>query len=286
MEAETPDAETILLPTNNTFNIGSIEQIGAVAGLVLFPIAVIVAVTAVAGQAAGGLAVLAVFDIVGIALLLAGAGRIRAWLRLRGSSAAGPDRVDPGPTEVAGTARPLEETVEPPRADDGTESLVYEHIVEKKRRETDEDGTREHWEATTNDTVTVPFVVEGEDGAVVVDPAGADLLLEDSFSERRSARREYVRRLDPGEEVYVAGEAVHATGVDGNTDGQQYAIKRPETRAPELLRRVYDQPFVLSDSSEDDAEKRLFWNGVKASGFALFYNAIYVGILVAFLGGF
>ncbi|WP_299266035.1 hypothetical protein [Halorientalis sp.] len=266
--------------------MGSLEQIGKAAGVIVFPIAVIIAVTAVAGRRAGALAVFALFGLVGIALLLAGAGRIRAWLRLRGSSAAGPDRVDPGPTEVAGTARPLEETVEPPRADDETESLVYEHIVKKKRRETDEDGTREYWEATTNDTVTVPFVVEGGNDAVVVDPAGADLLLEDSFSERDSARREYVRRLDPGEAVYVAGEAVHTTEVDGNTDGRQYVIKRPETRVPELLRRVYDQPFVLSDSSEDDAERRLLWNGVKASGLALFYNAIYVGLLVALLGGF
>jgi len=264
--------------------MGKLAQIGKAAATIFVPIGIIIATVLVAGDWAGALVTMGLFGLVGLGLAAAGVGRALAWLRLRGSAATDPGAVDTGPTEIGGVARPLNGTLDPPRSDEDTESLVYEHVVKKKRRDHSDGETREYWETQTNVTETVPFVVEGDGGDVVVDPEDADLLLEDSYSQRGSQQQEYVRRVDPDEEVYVAGNAVHATSYDGETDGRQYAVERPPTRVPELLRRLYDRPFVVADTAEETAEKRLFWAGVKVCGLALFYNAIYAPMLLAILG--
>lgn len=264
--------------------MGRLAQLGKVIAVIFGPIALILATVSVVGEEAGAFVALGFFGVVGLGLAAAGVGRIRAWLRLRGSSSSDPGAVDPGPVEIEGVARPLETTIDPPHADDGVDSLIYERVVKKKRREHDDDGTREYWDTTTNDTETLPFVVAGDSGEVVIDPEGADLLLEDSYSHHGSDYREYVRRLDAGEEVYVAGEAVHATSYSGETDGKQYVVERPSTRVPEALRRLYDRPFLVADSAEETAVKRLFRAGAKVCGLALFYNVIYVPLLLGFVG--
>jgi len=261
--------------------MGRLANAAKAAATIFVPVGLIMTASAVAGQDAALLVTVAFFGLVGLLLVLASAGRTRAWLRLRGSSATDPGTVNPGPVEVTGTAWPLDsrDTLTPPRADEGAESLVYEHAIQKKRRSSDPDEP-DRWKTTTNTSEGVVFAVEGDAGEVVVDPTGADLLLDDSYTAENSARREYVRRLDPGEQVYVAGEAVSATGFDGPTDGRRYGIERPSTRVPEVLRRVYDQPFVVSDTSEEGAQRQLLANGLKIAGLALFYNVLYVGILV------
>ena len=264
--------------------MGRLAQFGKAMAVIFVPIGIIIATALVAGDWAATLVTMGLFGIVGLGLAAAGVGRVRGWLKLRASSATDPGAVDPGPAELEGVARPLNGTLDPPRSDEDTESLVYEHVVKRKRQDHSDGETREYWDTQTNVTETIPFVVEGDGGDVVVDPEDADLLLEDSYSQQGSQLREYVRRVDPDEEVYVAGNVVHATSYDGETDGRQYAVKRPPTRVPEVLRRLYDRPFVVADAAEATAEKRLFWAGVKVCGLALFYNAIYVPVLLAILG--
>lgn len=215
----------------------------------------------------------ALFVLIGFVIVAGGVGRLRAWWRLKGSEATLPGRLDTGAAEVQGTAKPLEETLVSPREE--VESLAYEHTVKEKHVDHDPDqGTHTEWRTITDETETVPFVIEGDHGEAVVDPAGATNLLESSVQQRRGDRKIEVNRLDVGEPVYVAGQAVRASDADIPTDGQRHAVKAPETWIPNVFRRLYEEPFVLSDSKEGEAEDRLLWSGVKT----LALGVIWLGI--------
>lgn len=212
----------------------------------------------------------ALFVLIGLLILVAGAGRLRAWWRLKGSEASAPGNLDTGPVEVEGTAQPLEETLTSPR--ENADSLVYEHIVKEKHVEHDPDqGTQTEWRTVVNDTESVPFVVEGEGESAVVEPGGATNLLEASVEHRQGDRRIEVSRLDVGEPVYVAGQSVDASAADVATDGQRRVVREPSTWVPNFLRRLYEEPFVVSDSKEGEAEDRLFWSGVKTAAFGVLW---------------
>ena len=213
------------------------------------------------------------FVVIGIAILAGGVGRLRAWWRLRQSSASAPGSLDTGPVEVEGTAAPLDETLSSPRED--ADSLVYEHTVKEKHVDHDPDqGTQTEWRTIVDETETVPFVVEGEDGSAVVDPAGTTKLLDPSVERRQGDRRITVSRLDVGEPVYVAGESVTASSSEVRTDGQRRVVREPTTWMPNVLRRLYEAPFVLSDSKEGEAEDRLFWSGVKTSALGVLWLGV------------
>jgi hypothetical protein len=216
---------------------------------------------------------IALFALIGLVILAGGVGRLRAWWRLRGSEASTPGNLGTGQVEVEGTAKPLEETLSSPR--ENADSLVYEHIVKEKHVDHDpEQGTHTEWRTIVNDTETVPFVVEGGGGSAVVDPAGATNLLESSIERRQGDRRIEVNRLDVGEPVYVAGQSVDATDADVPTDGHRRVVREPTTWMPNVLRRLYEAPFVLSDAKEGEAEDRLFWSGVKTLGLGV----VWIGI--------
>lgn len=220
-----------------------------------------------------GLAVVGLFVLVGLGALVVAFGRFRAWWRLKNSAASGPGSLDTGHAEVQGTARPLENTLTSPR--ENATCVVYDHKIEERQIERDADGDRERtWNTVKNDTHTVPFLIEGEHGEAVVDPEGATTLLETSVSTRRGDTRTTIKRLDVGEPVYVAGEAVRAGKADVPTDGQRNVVKGPSTWIPNALRRLYDDPFIISDSKEGSAERRLLWSGLKGLGFA----ALWLGI--------
>ncbi len=226
--------------------------------------------------------VVGLFVLVGVVILIAALGRFRAWWRLKNSEASAPARLDTGHTEVEGTAQPLENTLTSPR--EGTTCVVYEHKVEERRIDHDPDGgTRREWHTITDETHTVPFVIEGERGEAVVDPDGATNLLETSVSTRSGDRRTTVKRLDVGEPAYVAGEAVRAIETDVPTDGQRHVVKGPSTWIPNALRRLYEDPFVLSDAKEGAAERRLLWSGVKFLAFAALWLGITGAIALAIL---
>jgi len=221
----------------------------------------------------------ALFILIGLLILAGGIGRLRAWWRLKGSEASAPGSLDTGPVELEGTARSLEETLTSPR--ENADSLVYEHVVKEKHVDHDPDqGSRTEWRTVVNETETVPFVVEGQRESAVVDPAGATKLLESSLERRQGDRRIEVSRLDVGEPVYVAGQAVDATRADVATDGQRRVVRDSSTWMPNLLQRLYEGPFVLSDSKEGEAEDRLFWSGVKTTAVGVLWLGL-IGVIGA-----
>lgn len=260
--------------------MGRVSKLARAIVAIAAPFVLLFAANAVAGRD-GMLGVLLLGLVAGIVVLTAAAvGRVLTWFRLRGTEAMPPAQVDAGPVEVQGTAEPLDGTLDSPRTDDDTGTLAYQHVIKEKEYRSGEDGDRQVWETRRNETETAPFVVtDGGDG-VVVDPEDAELLLAESYEDRTGQRHEYVRRLDTGEEVYVAGEAVPATAVDGRTDGREYAVRRPTTWVPPVFQRLYDRPFVVSDADEDEAERRLLRSSLKWTGAALFFDLFFVAAAV------
>lgn len=214
------------------------------------------------------------FGLVGVVAILSGVGRLRAWLRLRGAEAETPGAINPGHREVEGTTRALDRTLDSP--EEQADCVAYHHVVKEKERrpDPDGDGMETEWETRINDKQSVPFVVASDGGEVVVDPEDATYLLETSVSERHGDRKITVERLDVGEPAYVAGQVVPARDSSVATDGHRYVVESPTTWVPSVFRRLYDQPFVLSDANEAEAEKRLLWSSVKMFLFAIVWLAI------------
>ncbi len=226
--------------------------------------------------------VVGLFAVVGIAILVGAVGRFRAWWQLRGSEANAPGRLDTGHREVQGTAKPLDETLTSPR--EGVECLVYEHKIEEREIDHDPDGgTQRRWRTVTDETHTAPFVIEGEHEGVVVNPEGATNLLETSVSDRSGDNRTTINRLDVGEPVYVAGEAVRAGEAAVPTDGQRHVVRGPSTWGPNALRRLYEAPFVISDAKEGTAERRLLYSGLKTLALAVLWLGIIGAVTLAAL---
>lgn len=206
----------------------------------------------------------------GVLVLLSGVGKLRSWNTLR-SSAAGAV-TGAGMAEVEGTAKPLRETLDPPRGD--AESVVYEYEKEEYRPDTDNDGGSD-WHTVDSDSGNVPFVVDSDGQAVVVDPADADHLLADSREKSGNGIRHTSSRLDVGESCYAAGTAVSAADSSVDTDGQQYVLERGDGALGGSLGAITGSPFVVSDSGEEAAESRLLKGGLVAT---------VAGVLVTGLG--
>lgn len=216
-----------------------------------------------------------------VASVVVGAASLRAWARLRGGDAVAPRAVEAGPVELRGVARPLAETLSAPRTDDSVESLAYEHVVKVQDQETEE-----RWRTVTDERESVPFVVAGEGGGeVVVDPDGAELVLEPSVEQRSSDRKVTVSRVDAGEEVYVTGEATPAYDLDIRTDGREFAIRAPESRLPEWLRWLRGFPFLVSDASEAAAQRQLLLVGAGTivAGVLVFGTALFLLVDAGFV---
>lgn len=198
------------------------------------------------------------FGVVGLWMILVGAGRVRTWNKLRGSSV---ERVSsPGFVEVEGTAQPIDETVQSPVTN--TESIVYEYSVEERHH--DSDGA-DSWRTIESDRDAVPFVIESERGGVVVDPSdldGEDTYL-DGTETREGDRKRTESRLEPGEPAYAAGTAVRAGAADVRTDGHQFVVTGGgDGPLPVDLAGLVSDQFVLSDSGEEDATSRQLKDGL------------------------
>jgi len=128
-----------------------------------------------------------------------------------------------GTVEVEGTARRHEETLTHPRHD--TECVAYVH---KHSQRENEHGTEER---------AVPFVVEDDDGAVLVDPDDATL----TFSGDRALR--------DGDTVHVVG-AGEGTGPEATDDGTKvYGTVRASQ---------------VTDSAASGAPSRVYRGGVRS----------------------
>lgn len=179
--------------------------------------------------------------------------------------------VEPGEVEVKGTARPIEGagTVEGHLSE--TEALVSTVYIEERGNKPVQDweqteGRSKLYRTVYKDTAAVPFLVDDGTGEVLVDPAteGNIALEEDQqvvgrneeaptsvrrFVERTEAidpdqvldggrrRRFSEGLLEPGEEVYVLGEAVDPPDRWG-----EYEVSGGSN----------PDEFILSDRSEEE----------------------------------
>lgn len=84
-----------------------------------------------------------------------------------------------GPIELEGTVVPEGESLRSPFT--GTECVAYEYEVQEQRTRTRNNGktttTETYWETIASGEETIPFRLKDDTGAVLVDPAGADLRL-------------------------------------------------------------------------------------------------------------
>lgn len=211
------------------------------------------------------------FGLLGLALLLSGASRLSTWVRLERSSA---DVVtDTGFQEIEGTAKPLDGTLDPPRAD--AESLAYEYTRKKRVRGSSTDGSRSRWRTEAERRDSVPFVIETGASEAVVDPDGANFNFE-AEREEEGATSHVSERLDVGDEVYVAGESVPAHRSDVETTRSHVVQDAGDSFASFDRSSLFATPFFLSDASEGEAEGRLLAEGLKQ----LLGGGIVVGFIV------
>lgn len=189
-----------------------------------------------------------------------------------------------GAVEIEGTARADDDgaTVESPFT--GTDCLAYEYEVEEYQSS----GKHSSWKTLAEGRRGVPFVVRDATGAVEVDPDGAELRFEDHAVEvdpgeeppedvarfvganpdvdRQDAsldlgitelalgnrQRFTERRLDPGEDVYVYGQARPDDGGEWG-DSLVDAVVGDGDAAP---------VFVVSDTDERGTARRFAVDGL------------------------
>jgi hypothetical protein len=254
-----------------------------------------------------------VFALVGGLILLAGVGRLVAWGRLRLRAATAVSAARPGAVELVGTATTHETTLPAPFS--AGDCLAYTYRVE--RYDPDDDGS--NWDTVSEGSAGVPFLLSDHTGSVLVDPDGAELLFARShrsevdndeepppvigrFLEAETTvehatgsislgpleiatgdrHRFTATRLDPGEPVYVAGEAVSVFDLDARPDGNySHVVRRPGSRLPSLLRRLVAAPFVVADGDEAVAQRRLLRRGLLNAAFGAAFAAVGLFVLVA-----
>jgi len=235
-----------------------------------------------------------VFVLIGGLILLAGAGRLVAWGRLRVREAGPVSSARAGPVELVGTATAHGATLPAPFAEG--ECLAYTYQVERYRH--DDDGS--DWDSVSQGSAGVPFLLSDHTGSVLVDPSGAELLFARSHRSEVGAdqrppppvarflesettvehetgsislgpleiatgdrHRFTATRLDPGETVYVAGEAASVYDLDVRPEGNySYVVQGSKGGLPSLLRRFVATPFVVGDGGEKVAQGRLLKRGV------------------------
>jgi hypothetical protein len=221
--------------------------------------------------------IMGVFGLFGALIVLAGAGQLKSWNRLKSMSAGAV--TGKGVVEVEGTARPLHETLTSPHWN--ADSLAFEYEHEERRHDHDMDDGGSEWHTEKSITDSVPFVIDSSSGDVVVDPDGANLLFEQQ-RERNGRTRHTARRLDVDEDVYVAGEAIPAHESNVDADGHKYVVTRTDSTVSGSLGSLFGSPFVLSDSGEDEAERRLLKRGLMS----IFVGLIVLGMIGVMATGF
>lgn len=196
----------------------------------------------------------------GLVLLWMGYAWRRISTQIESLEETTPDTVSPGLAKVVGPAASVNDggTARTPLT--GTDSLVYEFVVEGYRP--DADGN--DWFDVVEETERRQFRLEGTTRDTLVDPSEFDIQLADAYSETVSSYAEappeiqaYVddhpedlltprktrfteRRLEPGEEAYVVGTASREAG-SGTRIG---------TGNSSWFERAKGVPRVVSDQSE------------------------------------
>jgi len=212
-----------------------------------------------------------------------------------------------GPVEIEGTAASDDDagTVTAPFT--GAECLAYEYEVEELRSS----GKNSSWRTLEEGSGGATFVVEDDTGRVRVDPEGADIRLEDhttkvspgeELPEELAAyvestdevekqdgtvdllvtelhvgneQRFTERRLDPGEGVYVYGEARRAPSTEWGSALVDVVVEDGEA-AP---------VFVVSDTDERGTAWRFAKNGVVRLVLAVLFVGFAVPVALSDLPG-
>lgn len=147
---------------------------------------------------------------------------------------AGEVHLEDGVAEVEGTAKRFEKTLSGKYSDETALAQSWKR-ERKQEREQDDGSTSTSWTTVNRGSNAVPFLVEDDTGAVVVDARSADLSISMSrirrnrgllarYKRRKNQRhREYEGRIEPGDGVHVYGQ-VQSTGQETSplTDDPAY----------------------------------------------------------------
>jgi hypothetical protein len=234
-----------------------------------------------------GLATFGVVSLPGLFVLWIGYAWHRIQTTIESTEETDPDTVSPGLAKVTGPAKPVEGvgTIAAPLT--GTESLAYE--VEVLGYSPDADG--DDWYDMVDEDGRRQFRLEGTTESPVVDPEKFDLMLENSFEETVKERGEapptvqsYVddhdhdllrprktrfieRRLEPGEQAYVVGQADRSVPDDPDAGARTRIWQGPDSG----LDRWLGVPRIVSDQSESAVlDQQGSWAKV-AFGFGAFW---------------
>jgi hypothetical protein len=202
--------------------------------------------------------------------------------------------VDPGRVEVQGEVVAAGETVESRSRETG-----YADAVVTQYRQSDGEGRdftlpvpQQFAPDVLNEESAVPFYVDDGTGTVLVDPAYADVSL-DSDASRHDELSDFTRVeavLEPGESVYVLGDAVPASSYEREATPRGGVVRSilrffrggGRTTADEVIdgdddlvitRTASSSEFLVSDTSERRGQLRqglmaAFWtlSGLVAVG--------------------
>jgi len=255
-----------------------------------------------------GLGVSIAFVLVGVGLLAVFSRRsVGRLLTMLGTEPVAAGEVSPGMVELEGTVTPAGETFDASAGMQRAEAVVIQ--TRQSGGQADEGGLSEFVlpvpqqlaPGLLNDTSVRPFYLEDDTGRVLVDAAHADISLDSDYSrsDDLSDHRRVEAWLEPGDEVYVLGEAVpaevypeRATPPDGLLRGLARFLQgdirhtAEETADGEdvvVTRTPRASEFVVSDTSGGRSLLRqglmaAFWtlSGLLAVGTGLYF---FVGAL-------
>lgn len=174
------------------------------------------------GGAAGPLVGLALAG-VGVAVLALvaapSARRLRAMFETETVPVA---KATPGRVEVEGTVEPAAEPFDVSAGTKTAEAVVSQSRHHRGDPENDDDGgffvplPQQLVPDVLNEGGSVPFYVADDTGRILVDPAYADVRLESDYSDHDQVndQRHVEAWLEPGDDVYVLGEAVPSSEYD------------------------------------------------------------------------
>ena len=154
--------------------------------------------------------------LVGVGILAVFARRSgKQLLTMLGAESAAAGRVSPGTVELEGAVAPADGTFDVTAGAQSTEAVVTQS--RQSGGQGDSAGLplpvpQQFAPNLLNDTSARPFYLEDDTGRVLVDAANADVSLDSDYSrsDTLSDHKRVEAWLEPGDEVYVIGEAVPA----------------------------------------------------------------------------
>jgi len=173
-------------------------------------------------------------------------------------------RHESGVVEVEGTVEPVAGTTTSRYTD--TDCLAYSYKKQRRRHDHDPDD-HDDWRTVDSGGDRLPFEITDDSGSVAVDPAGADLSMDQDRVESSYNTRKYESRLDVGEQVHVYGNKQEAVEQDeGPADHRIYIGDEEETM------------FRISDTSETWAILRLVGSGLLLLVVGVVFAAVGIGL--------